>query len=194
MYTILYMEILHLGNPILRQKALPVEHVTDEIRELVKDMFDTMDESRGVGLAAPQVGRLLRLFVVAADDGIRRVFINPHITSTSEDVCNYEEGCLSIPDVWHTVSRPASCTVQALDESGRPFVLEAQGFLARVIQHEYDHLEGILYIDRTDEDFRSKTIAHFEKRAERKKRKEEEKKAKAARIAAKKAAKAVTPC
>lgn len=183
------MEVLQLGNPLLREKSEPVAKVTPEIRQLVSDMFETMDKERGVGLAAPQVGKLLRLFVVTADDGVRRVFINPQIIGTSIETCEIEEGCLSIPDVWEVITRPEKISVQALDEQGRPFRLDAEGYLARVIQHEYDHLDGILYIDRGNTEFRSKTIAQFERRAERRRQKAEEKAAKAARIKAKVAAK-----
>lgn len=183
------MEVLQLGNPLLREKSESVAKVTPEIRQLVSDMFETMDKERGVGLAAPQVGKLLRLFVVTADDGVRRVFINPQIIGTSIETCEIEEGCLSIPDVWEVITRPEKISVQALDEQGRPFRLDAEGYLARVIQHEYDHLDGILYIDRGNTEFRSKTIAQFERRAERRRQKAEEKAAKAARIKAKVAAK-----
>ncbi len=183
------MEVLQLGNPLLREKSEPVAKVTPEIRQLVSDMFETMDKERGVGLAAPQVGKLLRLFVVTADDGVRRVFINPQIIGTSIETCEIEEGCLSIPDVWEVITRPEKISVQALDEQGRPFRLDAEGYLARVIQHEYDHLDGILYIDRGNTEFRSKTIAQFERRAERRRQKAEEKAAKAARIKAKVAVK-----
>lgn len=189
-YTMQYMEILHLGQDLLRQKSLPVEEVNDELRSTIQAMFDTMEESGGVGLAAPQVGILRRFFVVVADDEVRRVFINPQIVSTSQEMCDYEEGCLSIPDVYEKISRPAKITVQALNEHGRPFVLEAEGFLARVIQHEYDHLEGILYIDRGDPGFKEKIVQQFERRAARRAEKEAARAAKAAKIAAKKARKA----
>lgn len=184
------MEILHLGQELLRQKSLPVEEVNDELRATIQVMFDTMLESDGVGLAAPQVGILKRFFVVIADDDVRRVFINPQILSTSQEMCDYEEGCLSIPNVYEKISRPAKITVQALNEQGKPFTLNAEGFLARVIQHEYDHLEGILYIDRGDQEFKEKTVQQFQRRAARKAEKEAAKAARAAKIAAKKAKKA----
>ncbi len=189
-YTMQYMEILHLGQDLLRQKSLPVEEVNDELRSTIQTMFDTMEASGGVGLAAPQVGILRRFFVVVADDEVRRVFINPQIVSTSQEMCDYEEGCLSIPDVYEKITRPAKITVQALNERGRPFTLEAEGFLARVIQHEYDHLEGILYIDRGDPGFKEKIVQQFERRAARRAEKEAARAAKAAKIAAKKARKA----
>jgi len=184
------MKILHLGDELLRQKSLPIEEVNDEIRQLAEEMFQTMETGNGVGLAAPQIGILKRMFVIIADDEIRRVFINPQIISTSTETCEYEEGCLSIPNVWEKITRPEKITIQAINEKGKPFTLEADGFLARIIQHEYDHLEGILYIDRGDPDFRKKTIDQFELRAKRKKEKEAAKAAKAAKIAAKKQKKA----
>ena len=183
------LDIVKLGQESLRQKSLPVEEVNAEIKTLVENMFETMIEAQGVGLAAPQVGKNIRLFVLIADDDVRRVFINPQIIKTSEEVGDYDEGCLSIPQVYETISRPLKVTVQALNENGRPFTLDADGLLARIIQHEYDHLEGILYIDRGDKDFARKTEAQFKKRAERAEQKAREKAAKQARIAAKIAAK-----
>lgn len=184
------MEILQLGDELLRQKSEPVTEVDDEIRSLAEKMFETMEKGKGVGLAAPQVGILKRMFVVIADDEVRRVFINPQIIATSSKMCDYEEGCLSIPNVWENISRPEKVTVQALNEKGRPFTLEADGLLARIIQHENDHLDGILYIDRGSTEFKEQTIKHFEQKAARKKEKEKAKAAKAAKIAAKKAKKA----
>lgn len=183
------LDITKLGEDVLRQVAKPVEEVNDEIRKLAEDMFETMIEAEGVGLACPQVGKSLRMFVLIADDDVRRVFINPQIIKTSETVCDYDEGCLSIPQIYETISRPEKVTVQALNEHGKPFTLEADGFLARIIQHEYDHLDGILYIDRGDEAFAKKTIEQFKKRAERAAQKAKDKEAKARRIAAKIAAK-----
>lgn len=183
------LDITKLGEPILREKAQPVAEVNDEIRQLCEDMFETMIEAEGVGLAGPQVGKNLRLFVLIADDEVRRVFINPQIIKTSEEVGEYDEGCLSIPQVYETITRPVAVTVQALNEKGKPFTLEADGFLARIIQHEYDHLDGILYIDRGDKEFAAKTEEQFKKRAERAAQKAKEKAAKQAKIAAKIAAK-----
>jgi len=162
------MNVLHLGNETLRQKAVPVEEITDEIRALVSEMFDTMEKEEGVGLAAPQVDRSIRLFVVKADDGVKRVFINPQIIATSQETCGYEEGCLSIPKFYEEVIRPERVTVQAKNENGRRFTLEADGFLARVIQHENDHLDGILFIDRIAPDKKEKIEQKFLKHAEKK--------------------------
>lgn len=183
------LNITKLGEDILRQKAEPVSEVNDEIRKLAEDMFETMIDADGVGLACPQVGKPLRMFVLIADDDVRRVFINPQIIKTSETVCDYDEGCLSIPQVYETISRPEKVTVQAINEKGKPFTLDADGFLARIIQHEYDHLDGILYIDRGDKAFAEKTEAQFKKRAERAAEKAKAKAAKQAKIAAKIAAK-----
>lgn len=183
------LEVTKLGEDILRKKAEPVAEINDEIRALVEDMFETMIDKDGVGLAAPQIGKSLRLFVVIADDDVRRVFINPQIIKTSTEVGEYDEGCLSIPQVYETIVRPLQVTVQAYNEKGRPFTLEADGLLARIIQHEYDHLDGILYIDRGDKIFAEKTENQFKKRAERAAQKAKEKAAKQAKIAAKLAAK-----
>ena len=183
------LEITKLGEEILRRKAEPVAEINDEIRKLADDMLETMIEANGVGLAGPQVNKSLRIFVAMADDDVKRVFINPQIIKTSEEVSEYEEGCLSIPQVYESITRPVSVTVQAFNEKGRPFTLEADGLLARIIQHEYDHLDGILYIDRGDKEFAEKTENQFKKRAERAAQKAKEKEAKAKRIAAKIAAK-----
>lgn len=183
------LDIVKLGEDILRQKAQPVAEVNDEIRQLAEDMFETMIEADGVGLACPQIGKNLRMFVLIADDDVRRVFINPQIIKTSEELGDYDEGCLSIPQVYETIKRPVRVTVQALNENGKPFTLDADGLLARIIQHEYDHLDGIVFIDRGDKDFAEKTSAQFAKRRERAEQKRKEKEAKAKKIAAKIAAK-----
>lgn len=183
------LDIVKLGEDILRQKAQPVAEVNDEIRKLAEDMFETMIEADGVGLAGPQVGKNLRMFVAIADDEVRRVFINPQIIKTSEELGDYDEGCLSIPQVYETIRRPVRVTVQALNENGKPFTLDADGLLARIIQHEYDHLDGIVFIDRGDKEFAEKTTAQFKKRMERAEQKRKEKEAKARKIAAKIAAK-----
>ena len=183
------LDVVKLGQDILREKSEPIPEVTDEIRTLAEDMFETMIATEGVGLAGPQIGKNIRIFVAIADDDVRRVFINPQIIKTSEELSDYDEGCLSIPQVYETIRRPAKVTVQAINEHGKPFTLEADGLLARIIQHEYDHLEGILFIDRGDKDFAKKTEEQFKRRAQRTAEKAKLKAAKAARIAAKIAAK-----
>ena len=183
------LRITKLGEEILRQKAQPVEQINEEIKQLASDMMETMIEADGVGLAAPQIGKSLRMFVIMADDNVKRVFINPQIIKTSTEVGPYDEGCLSIPQVYESIVRPLEVTVQAYDENGKRFTLDADGLLARCIQHENDHLDGILYIDRGDPEFAKKTEEQFKKRALRAIEKEKEKEAKARKIAAKIAAK-----
>ena len=185
------MKIYKLGEEVLRKKCVPVEpeEINDEMRSLFLEMFDTMDEAEGVGLAAPQVGISKRFFVVTADDGIRRVFINPQIVYTSSTLSDYEEGCLSPPGFNAVIRRPEKVTCSAINEFGKPFTLEADGLLARIIQHENDHLDGIVYIDRGNPEFAAKVSAQMQKRLERQAKKDAEKAKKAASIAAKKAAK-----
>lgn len=158
------MEILTLGNEILRRKAAPVADINGDIVKLAQDMIETMHVGRGIGLAGPQVGVLSRIFVVHIDGDVPRVFINPSIVQTSEERVDYEEGCLSIPSMYADVSRPELIRIQAWNERGRPFNLEAAGLLARVIQHEYDHLEGTLFIDRLSDVKRDRLVAQYEKK------------------------------
>ncbi len=184
------MKVFKLGEDILRQKAVEVETIDDEIKNLIEEMFETMYDENGIGLAGPQVGKNLRLFVIELDDEIRRVFINPQIISTSQETSMYDEGCLSIPGVYQEIERPVRITVQALNENGKAFTIEADDLLARAIQHEYDHLEGMLFIDRASPEFRQKTIEDFARKQERRLKKEAEKKAKQAKLANKLASKA----
>ncbi|MBO4320370.1 MAG: peptide deformylase [Treponema sp.] len=186
------MKIYKLGEEVLREKCVDVkpEEINDEFRATLNEMFETMTSANGVGLAAPQVGIAKRFFVIIADDDIRRVFINPVITKTSNDLVDYEEGCLSIPGFYENIKRPSKISVSAVNEQGKQFVIdEADGLLARVIQHENDHLDGILYIDRGDQKFKESTEEQFKKRAERAAKKALEKERKQASIAAKLAAK-----
>jgi peptide deformylase len=164
------MDVLTLeNNPnaepdrILRQKARPVKNINDELRKTAQALIETMHKDKGVGLAGPQVGLEQRIFVTHAEGDEPRVFINPSIVWTSQEQSVYEEGCLSVPGIWMDVRRPAKIKIQAWNEKGRAFTLEASGILARVIQHEYDHLEGILFIDRLDEIKREKALSKLEK-------------------------------
>ncbi|MFL5401571.1 MAG: peptide deformylase [Gemmatimonadales bacterium] len=137
---------LHLlGSPVLRQHSAEVKTVDPEARQLVDDLFETMDASRGIGLAANQVGVARRIAVVDAD-GDRFAMINPVIVET-EGRSIAEEGCLSIPDIYGEVTRPERVVIEALDVLGNPFRKEATGLKARAIQHEIDHLDGILFLD-----------------------------------------------
>lgn len=186
------MRITKLGEEILRQKCEPVnpEEINDEMRALFNEMFETMVSANGVGLAAPQVGIAKRFFVLEADDEVRRVFINPEIIKTSAETAAYEEGCLSLPGFSEDIVRPVKVSVSALNENGKPFVIEdADGLLARIIQHENDHLDGVLYIDHGDEAYKQEVIETMKRRAERAEKKAAAKEAKQRSIAAKKAAK-----
>jgi peptide deformylase len=131
-------------------------------------MTEALREGRGVGLAGPQVGLSRRIFVVHIEGDEPRAFINPSIIETSQETVKHEEGCLSVPGLWADVIRPRTVKVQAWNEKGRPFTLEADGILARVILHEYDHLEGILFIDRLPEQKRERLLAKTRKAAAKK--------------------------
>ena len=139
------LDIHVLGSPALRQETVPVAGVTDDIHRLIADMFDTMYAAQGIGLAAPQVGRLERLAVVDVEDQ-PFVIINPEIV-LAEGQERGEEGCLSIPEIYGDVDRATRVIVRALDRDGQPFETEATGLLARCLQHEIDHLHGKLFID-----------------------------------------------
>ncbi len=185
------MRITKLGEEILRKVAEPIkaEEINDDFRAFIEEMFEAMKDADGVGLAGPQAGISKRVFVAMADDNVKRVFINPQIIYTSAELCDYEEGCLSIPQVYESIQRPKKVTVQALDENGRPFTLEADGLLARIIQHENDHLNGKLFIDRGDPEFAKATEEQFAKKAAKLEKRRLEKEAKERRIKAKIAAK-----
>lgn len=142
--------ILHYPDPRLRQKAVAVQEINPEIHALVDDMAETMYAAPGVGLAATQIGQLHRIFLVdiAGEDepSDLRVFINPQIVRKEGTQC-FEEGCLSFPGVSEEIKRAEKVTVRALDRDGKSFEVEADGLLAVAIQHEHDHLEGVLMID-----------------------------------------------
>jgi peptide deformylase len=143
--------ILHYPDPRLRQKALPVTQVTPEIQKLIDDMAETMYAAPGVGLAATQIGEPHRIFIVdiAAEDEPSNlmVFINPEIVTT-DGAQTGAEGCLSFPGVTEDVKRAATVSIRAMNQSGKSFELEADGLLAVAVQHELDHLDGVLMIDR----------------------------------------------
>jgi len=140
------LDIRVLGDPMLREETRPVSDITDGVRELVRNMFETMDLAKGIGLAAPQVGRAERVAVIGVDDR-RFAIINPEIIEADAKHAKAEEGCLSIPDVYGDVERPARVTVRAMDLDGRTFEVEAGDLLARCLQHEIDHLHGRLFLD-----------------------------------------------
>lgn len=136
------------GDSILRKKCRVVDDINDRVKTLIKDMAETMYDANGVGLAAPQVGILKRIFVIDVyDDHGLRVFINPEIIDVEGSIID-NEGCLSVPEVQGLVERPEKLKVKALNENGEEFILEAEGLLARAVCHENDHLNGVLFIDK----------------------------------------------
>jgi peptide deformylase len=144
------LKVRRYGDPVLRRRAEPVGEITPEIRKLVEDMVDTMYDEVGIGLAAPQVGVSLRLIVVGDEGGQGvRALVNPLLVDQGGQA-TAEEGCLSIPGVFAQVTRADWVRVEAHDLEGRPLRLEGRGLLARVLQHEMDHLDGVLFIDRLD--------------------------------------------
>ena len=151
------LKIYMLGQETLRTPANRIVKVDDSIRKLAKDMLITMYSAKGIGLAAPQVGVQKRILVIDLNfedpESPPNVFINPEIISSSASLDTYEEGCLSIPGVYLNVVRPSSIKLSYRDEMGRPKKMNAEGLMARCIQHEIDHLNGVLFVDKvTDED------------------------------------------
>ena len=144
-------KILTEPDPFLRQKSTSVEKVDDDIRSLMDDMLETMYNAPGIGLAAIQIGVPKRVIVIdLSKDGEKKnplYFINPEIQTKSKNNASYEEGCLSVPNQFAEISRPDTCRVKFLNYDGEEKILEAKGLLATCIQHEMDHLEGILFID-----------------------------------------------
>lgn len=139
-------KVLEIGDPTLKEKANPVRKITPALIRLLNDMAETMYANSGVGLAGPQVGVLKRVIVVDAGHGLYQL-INPEITSAEGSETD-REGCLSIPGVWGEVTRAARVKVRALNPHGEAVEIDAQGFFARALQHEIDHLDGILFVDR----------------------------------------------
>lgn len=160
------LEILEFPDPRLRTVAKPVAEVDDRIRRLVVDMFDTMYEAPGIGLAASQINVHERVVVidVSEDRSQPMVFINPDVTVLDEQLQEYDEGCLSVPGFYETVERPEHIRVTALDRDGQPFTLEPSGLLAVCIQHELDHLNGKLFVDYVSAMKRSRIRKKLEKK------------------------------
>ncbi len=153
------LPIRYYGDAVLRARCLPVGEITEEIRELVRNMIETMDASKGIGLAAPQVGYPIRLFVLrnyieSAEGDLTFsepfVFINPILSNPSLKKESDTEGCLSIPGIREEVARPLKIRIEAVNLEGIPFAEEVEGYNARVRMHENDHLNGVLFIDRVD--------------------------------------------
>ena len=141
------LEIKEYGEPVLREKSLPVKEITPEILNLIRDMAETMYTAPGVGLAAPQVGVSKRIIIIDGGEERLIILINPRIVKSEGEVIE-EEGCLSIPGLYSEVKRSSKVTVKAFNESGEPIKITKEGLLARALQHEIDHLEGILFVDR----------------------------------------------
>jgi peptide deformylase len=164
------LDIVTLPDPVLRQTSAPVEEVGDELRKLLLDMLETMYEAPGIGLAAIQVGipkRILTIDITRGEEEEKQpLFLaNPEILWRSDERSVYEEGCLSIPEYYAEVERPARVGVRFLDYHGKPRELEAEGLLATVIQHEVDHLDGVLFIDHLSKLKRDMVIKKFTKAA-----------------------------
>ena len=162
------MKILQLPNPLLRQKSVEIKDVNDEIRKTLNDMLETMYEARGVGLAAPQVGLLHRMVVIdiaSKDEEPQPIkMVNPVIVWRSDETESGSEGCLSIPNQYAPVERNVAVKVEYLDEKGEKQILDAQGFLAVAVQHELDHLDGIIFIDHLSDLRRKMLLKRHEKR------------------------------
>lgn len=141
-------EIKKYGETALREIAQEVDKIDDEILEILDNMVETMHSAKGVGLAAPQVGISKRMFVCDQGDGVVRKVINPVITPLTEKLMDYEEGCLSIPGIYKKVQRPEKIKIEYLSEKGESVTEEVEGSLAIIMQHEYDHLNAVLFVDK----------------------------------------------
>ncbi len=164
--------LIILPDPVLRQVSKPIERVDADLQRVVDDMLDTMYDAPGIGLAAIQVGVARRMLVIdLSKEGEEKqplVFINPEIVSSSDERSVYEEGCLSIPDYYAEVERPAKVTAKYLDREGKEQSVEADGLLATCLQHEIDHLNGVLFIDHISRLKREMVIKKFTKSAKSK--------------------------
>ena len=157
------LEIKTFGDPVLKTRASRVKEFDETLERLTEDMLATMHEREGVGLAANQVGRLRRVLVAGVEDD-EYVLVNPAIEASSEETEAGAEGCLSIPGIQVEVERPVSVTVSGQDTAGNPVRLEAEGLLARIFQHEIDHLDGVLILDRTDRESRKAALREWRER------------------------------
>jgi peptide deformylase len=157
------LDIRTFGDPVLKTRTSPVETFDESLARLTQDMLATMRDNEGVGLAANQVGRLKRVFVAAVGDD-EYVIVNPVITGVAQTTESAPEGCLSIPGIHVEVERPTAVTVSGQDVSGNPLQLRASDLLARVLQHEIDHLDGVLILDRTDRHSRKAAMREWRER------------------------------
>ena len=156
-------DIRTFGDPVLKTRAAPVETFDDALAHLAEEMLTTMREHEGVGLAANQVGRLRRILVAATEDE-EYVIVNPQIEEAAQDTEKAVEGCLSIPDIQVEVERPTAVTLSGQDATGSPLRIETSGLLARIFQHELDHLNGVLILDRTDRESRKAAMREMRER------------------------------
>lgn len=152
------LSIRRLGDPVLRTTADPVTTFDRELRRLVDDMFAAMYEADGMGLAAPQVGVGLRLFVYDSMNGRRGAVANPELTIDDPTELVDEEGCLSVPGLNYPLGRATAATVRGLDPKGKPVEVKARGYLARCLQHETDHLDGTVYVDKLPKELRREAL------------------------------------
>ena len=163
------LPLIILPDPILRERSKPVERVDDQLRRLVDDMLETMYDAPGIGLAAIQIGQPLRMLTIdlSKEDEPKapQVFINPEIVQHGTGLSVYEEGCLSIPEYYAEVERPDTITVKYLDRDGKEQVLDADGLMATCLQHEIDHLNGVLFIDHISKLKRDMVVRRFRKMA-----------------------------
>jgi len=157
------LDIRTFGDPVLKTRAAPVETFDGALSRLAQEMLLTMREHEGVGLAANQVGRLKRILVAALEEQ-EYVIVNPVIEESAQTTEKELEGCLSIPGIHVEVERPTAITVSGQDTSGAPLRLEASGLLARILQHEIDHLDGVLILDRTDRKSRKEAMRELRER------------------------------
>ena len=157
------LDVRTFGDPVLKTRAAPVETFDDALAHLAQEMLTTMREHEGVGLAANQVGRLRRILVAATEDE-EYVIVNPQLEEVAETTEMAVEGCLSIPDIQVEVERPTAVTLTGQDATGAPLRIEASGLLARIFQHEIDHLDGVLILDRTDRASRKAAMREMRER------------------------------
>lgn len=161
------MKIRKLGDEVLHQKCEKITIFDNELKTLEEEMYKAMRKAEGIGLAGPQVGVTKRIFVIEiSEEGIKQTFVNPEIIETSVETGMYNEGCLSLPGLEHEVERPLKVSVCAQDIEGKPFTVNAEGLFARAIQHENDHLNGILYIDHLDQEEKERMEQLFVKKQE----------------------------
>jgi peptide deformylase len=154
-------KLVYYGNQTLAKVAQEVDQFTPEIQDLVQEMFEILEQSKGVGLAAPQIDVSKRIIVIDishVDEGPKIALVNPKIVQDSGDEFAYEEGCLSIPGIWSEVIRPGKISVEGFTPAGKAIAFDADGMFARVLQHEIDHLNGILFIDRIEESERKEFV------------------------------------